>query len=255
MKRWQRILRRSAAPLALLILWQVLASYGYINRRFTSSPADVLQSLWVLATSGQLTVHLGISLWRACFGLLVGATAALVASVIAGLSQLGEDALDSTIQAVRTLPFLGLVPLFILWFGLGETPRILLVALGSFFPVYLNVFKGIRGVDERLIELGRSYRLSRWRLLCDIIFPAAIPAALAGLRYAIGISWLSLVVAEQINSSSGLGWLIVQANELAQTSVIITALAIYALIGVAADLMVRLIERRALRWQRTFQGA
>jgi sulfonate transport system permease protein len=250
-----RILRRLVVPLALLVLWQVAASSGYINRRFTSAPLDVLQSLWTLATSGQLFLHLGISLWRACVGLLVGATAALVAGVVAGLSQLGEDALDSTIQAVRTLPFLGLVPLFILWFGLGETPRILLAALGSFFPVYLNVFKGIRGVDERLIELGRSYRLGRWRLLCDVIFPAALPSVLVGLRYAIGISWLSLVVAEQINSFSGLGWLIVQANELAQTSVIITALTIYALIGVAADLVVRAIEWRTLRWQRAFRGA
>ena len=251
----QRTLRRLVVPVLLLVTWQALAHFGLINRRFMGSPADILASLWELARSGQLTVHLGISLWRALFGLLVGASLALVFGVLAGLSKLGEDAIDSTIQAIRTLPFLGLVPLFILWFGLGETPRILLVALGSFFPVYLNVFKGIRDVDEQLIELGRSYKLSRWALVRDIILPAALPSALVGLRYAIGISWLSLVVAEQINSSSGLGWLIVQANELAQTSVIMTALAIYAVIGVAADGIVRLIERRALRWQRAFQGA
>lgn len=252
--KYRRLLRRSLVPLALLVIWQLLASYGLINRRYMGSPYDVILSLWTLAASGQLAVHLGISLWRALFGLAVGSLAGLAAGIIAGLSQRGEDALDSTIQAIRTLPFLGLVPLFILWFGLGELPRILLVALGSFFPVYLNVFKGIRGVDERLIELGRSYRLSRWGLVRDIIFPAAVPSMLVGLRYAIGISWLSLVVAEQINSSSGLGWLIVQANELAQTSVIMTALAIYAVIGVLADALVRLIEHRALRWQRAFQG-
>ncbi|CAH1693553.1 aliphatic sulfonate ABC transporter membrane subunit [Hyphomicrobiales bacterium] len=255
MDRYLRILRRSVVPIGLLITWQVLASYGVINRRFMSSPSDILTSLWNLTASGKLTTHLGVSLWRALLGLVLGSTVALLAGILAGLSKLGEDAIDSTIQAVRTLPFLGLVPLFILWFGLGETPRILLVALGSFFPVYLNVFKGIRGVDEQLIELGKSYRLSRWRLVRDIIVPAALPSALVGLRYAIGLSWLSLVVAEQINSSSGLGWLIVQANELAQTSVIMTALAIYAVIGVLADALVRLIERRALRWQRSFQGA
>ena len=253
--KYRRLLRRSIVPLTLLVVWQLLASYGLINRRFVSSPLDVLASLWALAVSGQLTQHLGISLWRASFGLLAGAGAGLGAGIFAGLSQRGEDAIDSTIQAIRTLPFLGLVPLFILWFGLGETSRVLLVAMGAFFPVYLNVFKGIRSVDDRLIELGHSYRLSRFALLRDIIFPAAIPSFLVGLRYAIGISWLSLVVAEQINSSSGLGWLIVQANELAQTSVIMTALAIYAVIGVLADIIVRLIERRALRWQRAFQGA
>src|SRR5262249_8578192 len=154
----------------LLVIWQVLANQGVINRRFTSSPHDILTSLWTLAITGQLTLHLGISLWRALFGLVVGVGAGLVAGIIAGLSQRGGDALDSTIQAIRTLPFLGLVPLFILWFGLGETPRILLVAMGSFFPIYLNVFKGIRGVDERLIELGRSYRLGRFALVRDIIF-------------------------------------------------------------------------------------
>jgi sulfonate transport system permease protein len=254
MNQYRRLLRRSVVPLGLLVLWQILANYGLINRRFAGSPLDILASLWTLTVTGQLQVHLGISLWRAMFGLVVGAGTGLVAGVISGLSQRGEDALDSTIQAVRTLPFLGLVPLFILWFGLGETSRILLIAMGSFFPVYLNVFKGIRGVDQRLIELGRSYRLSRFELLRDIIFPAAAPSFLVGLRYAIGISWLSLVVAEQINSSSGLGWLIVQANELAQTSVIMAALAIYAVIGVLADALVRLIEHRTLRWQRAFRG-
>ena len=255
MSGYSRFARRAVVPLSILVLWQFLASHGYINRRFSSSPYDVALSLWSLASSGQLQKHLGVSLWRALLGLGFGSLAALVAGAVAGLSKIGEDALDSTIQALRTLPFLGLVPLFILWFGLGETSRVLLVAMGSFFPIYLNVFKGIRGVDERLIELARGYKLGRWQLLRDVVLPAALPSALIGFRYAIGVSWLSLVVAEQINSSSGLGWLIVQANELAQTSVIITALAIYAVIGVLADAIGRLIEMRALRWQRAFKGA
>jgi sulfonate transport system permease protein len=255
MNGYWRLLRRSIVPLALLLIWQILASAGLVNRRFAGSPYDILVSLWTLAVTGQLLHHLGISLWRAGFGLFAGTAAGLAAGIIAGLSQRGEDLLDSTIQAIRTLPFLGLVPLFILWFGLGETSRVLLVALGAFFPIYLNVFKGIRSVDDRLIELARSYRLSQFSLVSDVIFPAALPSFLIGLRYAIGISWLSLVVAEQINASSGLGWLIVQANELAQTSTIMTALAVYAVIGVLADLIVRLLERRMLRWQRAFQGA
>lgn len=252
---YARLLRRSIVPVGLLVLWQLAASYGFVNRRFSGSPIDIIQSLWRLTLSGELAQHLGISLWRALLGLVLGGSVAFAAAIIAGLWQRGEDALDSTIQAVRTLPFLGLVPLFILWFGLGEMSRVMLVALGSFFPIYLNTFKGIRGVDDRLIELGRSYGLTRWAMIRDIIFPAALPSALVGLRYAIGLSWLSLVVAEQINSRSGLGWLIVQANELAQTHVIMMALAVYAIIGVLADLAVRLVEQRALRWQRSFQGS
>lgn len=254
---WQvpRFVRRLIVPVSLLVIWQVLASYGIINRRFSSSPVDIIAALWKLAVNGQLFDSLWISLVRAFLGLALGGSLGLLAGLVAGLSRLGEDALDSTIQAIRTLPFLGLVPLFILWFGLGETPRILLVALGTFFPIYLNVFKGIRGVEERLIELGRSYGLNRWELIRDIILPAALPNALVGLRYSLGIAWLVLVIAEQINATSGLGWLIIKASELAQTSVIMMVLAVYALIGILADAIVRLIETRALRWQRSFQGA
>ncbi|MCK9551313.1 ABC transporter permease [Aquamicrobium sp.] len=254
---WQvpRFVRRLIVPVSLLVIWQVLASYGVINRRFSSSPVDIIAALWKLAVNGQLFDSLWISLVRAFLGLALGGSLGLLAGLVAGLSRLGEDALDSTIQAIRTLPFLGLVPLFILWFGLGETPRILLVALGTFFPIYLNVFKGIRGVEERLIELGRSYGLNRWELIRDIILPAALPNALVGLRYSLGIAWLVLVIAEQINATSGLGWLIIKASELAQTSVIMMVLAVYALIGILADAIVRLIETRALRWQRSFQGA
>lgn len=254
---WQvpRFVRRLIVPVSLLVIWQVLASYGIINRRFSSSPVDIIAALWKLAVNGQLFDSLWISLVRAFLGLALGGSLGLLAGLVAGLSRLGEDALDSTIQAIRTLPFLGLVPLFILWFGLGETPRILLVALGTFFPIYLNVFKGIRGVEERLIELGRSYGLNRWELIRDIILPAALPNALVGLRYSLGIAWLVLVIAEQINATSGLGWLIIKASELAQTSVIMMVLAVYAFIGILADAIVRLIETRALRWQRSFQGA
>lgn len=249
-----RAVRRLVVPVLLLVVWQVLASYGIINRRFSSSPVDIVAALWRLTLNGQLFDSLGISLMRAFLGLALGGSLGLLAGLVAGLSRLGEDAIDSTIQAIRTLPFLGLVPLFILWFGLGELPRILLVALGTFFPIYLNVFKGIRGVEERLIELGASYGLNRWEMIRDIILPAALPNALVGLRYSLGIAWLVLVIAEQINATSGLGYLIIKASELAQTSVIMMVLAVYAVIGILADALVRLIETRALRWQRSFQG-
>lgn len=249
-----RPIRRAVVPIAIVVGWQLLAEFGLINRRFMSSPVDIAVTLWNSAVTGVLAANLGVSLWRALVGLSLGSSVALIAGVLSGLSRRGEDAIDSTVQAIRTLPYLGLVPLFILWFGLGEISKVLMVALGSFFPVYLNVFKGIRNVDERLIDLGRAYRLSRFEMMRDIIFPGALPSALIGLRYAIGTAWLSLVVAEQINASSGLGWMIVEANEMAQTSLIMAALAIYAVIGILADAAVRLLEQRALSWQRAFKG-
>lgn len=255
MKDRRRMLRRLVTPVVVLGVWQVLASTGRLNEEFVGSPAGVAVALYDLTMTGNLAHHLAVSLWRALFGLLVGAGAGLFFGLIVGLSQRGEDYLDSLFQAVRTLPLLGLIPLFILWFGLGETPRILLIALGSFFPVYINVFKGIRGVDARLIELAQAYGLSRLALVRDVILPAALPSALVGLRYAIGIAWLCLVIAEQVNATAGLGFIIIQANQLAQTSVVITALVIYAVIGVLADALVRVVEMRALRWQRAFQGA
>lgn len=255
MTRVPRWLRRTIVPVAILVVWQILASTGSVNAQLTSSPFAVASSLYDMSVTGQLGPNLEISLIRAVSGLVIGALLGLITGIAAGVSRIGEDALDSSVQAIRTLPYLGMVPLFILWFGLGETPRILMVAFGAFFPMYLNVFKGIRSVDERLIDLGHGYHLSRWQMLREVIFPATLPTALVGLRYSIGTAWVSLVVAEQINASSGLGYLIVQADNLAQTSVIITALVIYAAIGILADLIVRLVERRALRWQQAFQGA
>ena len=250
-----RTLRRLATPVLLVAGWQAGASTGLIDERFVGSPAAVLRSLEELVRSGDLTTHLAVSLQRALAGLGIGVSAGLLFGVLNGLSQRAEDLLDSTFQAVRTLPLLGLIPLFILWFGLGETPRVLLIALGSFFPVYINVFKGIRGVDVRLVELAASYGLNRVQLIRDVVLPAALPSALVGLRYAIGIAWLCLVVAEQVNATAGMGWVIIQANQLGQTSLVMTALVIYAVVGVGADLLVRAIEHRALSWQRVFEGA
>lgn len=249
-----RFLRRLLVPLALLALWEISARLGYVNRRFFGCPSDIVTSLYVLATQKQLLHNLAVSLWRALAGLAIGGSLGLIFGLLVGLSQRAEDLFDSTFQAVRTLPLLGLVPLFILWFGLGETPRVLLIALGSFFPIYINVFKGVRGVDARLVELALSYGLDRRRLIRDVILPGALPSMLVGFRYSLGIAWLCLVIAEQVNATSGLGWIINEANALAQTAIIMTALVLYAVIGILADVLVRTIERRSLGWQRAFDG-
>jgi len=252
---WVRGARRVLVPLVLLALWQILASTGRIEHRFYGSPIEVLISLRDLTETGDLAHHLAVSLGRAGFGLALGALAGLGLGAAAGLSRLGEDLLDPTLQAVRTLPLLGLIPLFILWFGLGDAPRLLLIALGTFFPFYINVFRGIRGIDAKLVELATSYRLGRFGLIREVILPGALAPALVGLRQSIGIAWLCLVVAEQVNANDGLGYIIIQANALAQTSVILTALVIYAVLGLGTDALVRLIERAALSWQNAFEGA
>jgi sulfonate transport system permease protein len=170
---------------------------------------------------------------------------------VAGLSRLGEDVVDAPVQMLRTLPFLALVPLFILWFGIDETPKIALVALGSMFPIYLNLFAGIRGADPKLVEAGQVFGLDRRGLVRHVIFPAALPSALVGLRYAMGTAWLSLVVGEQINANAGIGYLINDARDFLRTDVIVVGLLVYALLGLGADQVVRIIERRALAWRPT----
>lgn len=246
------VLRRCLVPLALLALWQASVGLGWISTRSIPSPTQILSAFWDLAVSGELAVHLLVSLGRVGAGLAIGVSVGTVCALIAGLSRLGEDALDALLQMLRTLPHLALVPLFILWFGIGETPKIALVALGTAFPIYLNLFAGIRSVDAKVVEAVSTLGLTRWELIAQVILPGALPAFLTGLRYALGVGWLSLVVGEQINASSGIGYLAMTAREFLRTDVIIVALIVYAMLGLLADLIVRVIERRALVWRPAF---
>ncbi|AWB07115.1 ABC transporter permease (plasmid) [Azospirillum humicireducens] len=245
-------LRRCAVPLALLVLWQASVGFGWISTRSIPSPSQILTAFWDLTVSGELAVHLLVSLGRVSAGLAIGVSVGTVCALIAGLSRRGEDALDSLLQMLRTLPHLALVPLFILWFGIGETPKIALVALGTAFPIYLNLFAGIRTVDAKVVEAVSTLGLTRWEMIAQVILPGALPAFLTGLRYALGVAWLSLVVGEQINASSGIGYLAMTAREFLRTDVIIVALIVYAVLGLLADLIVRVIERRALVWRPAF---
>jgi sulfonate transport system permease protein len=243
-------LRRLVVPLTLVGLWQLSSSTGLLPDRKLASPASVLATAWNLTANGVLPHNVAVSLGRAILGLVIGATLGVTLGVISGLSRAGEDMLDATVQMLRTLPFLGLVPLFILWFGIGETPKIAMVALGVFFPLYLNTFGGIRSVDDGLVDAARSCGLSRLGLVRHVVLPGALPAVLVGLRYSLGLAWLSLVVAEQVNADSGIGYLMNNAREFIQTDVLVLALAVYALLGLATDALVRFIERGALAWRR-----
>ncbi|GIJ04467.1 sulfonate ABC transporter, permease protein SsuC [Spirilliplanes yamanashiensis] len=235
------------------MLWQVGATAGWLGST-TPAPLDVVRAGGELVATGELAHHLGVSLTRVAKGLAIGLTVGLVLGLAAGLLRLAEDVVDAPIQALRMLPHLALVPIFIIWFGIGETSKIALIAIGPIFPLYLNVLHGIRGVDERIVESARSCGVGRLGLIRRVILPGALPQILVGLRQALGIGWLTLVVAEQTATTSGIGFLMNDAREFLRTDVIFVVLVLYALLGLATDLTVRLVERRALAWRRGFAG-
>jgi sulfonate transport system permease protein len=248
------VARRVVVPLALVLLWQAGSSAGVISAATLASPLDVVHTGWDLAASGDLARNLAVSLRRAGVGLLLGGTAGLVLGIAAGLFRLGEELVDATMQMLRTIPFLALVPLFILWFGIGEASKVAVVAFGTAFPIYLNTYAGIRNVDDRLVESARVAGVGRWGMVREVVVPGALPSILVGLRYSLGIAVIALVVAEQINAAEGIGALMSEAREFLRTDVIVVCLVIYSLLGLAADLIVRLLERRLLAWRRSFRG-
>jgi len=243
---------RALSPLLLIVLWQIASTTGLISSRTLAAPSQVVASFGSLIASGELQHHLLISLGRAAkglaFAILIGGSLAL----IAGLSKAGEYVIDAPIQMFRTLPVVALVPLFIIWFGIGELPKIALVTVAATFPIYLALYSGIRGVDAKLIELARVIGLSRGELIRHVILPGALPMALVGLRYSLGISLVILVVAEQVNATSGIGYLISDARDFMRTDVIVVGLVVYAVLGLSVDVLVRLLERRMLAWRPSF---
>lgn len=240
---------RWLSPLVLLAVWELVSRSGIIPERTLAAPSAVLATLWSLLVSGELPQNLLVSFWRVGLGLAIGVTLGTVLALVAGLSRPGEAAVDPIMQIKRTIPTLALTPLFIVWFGIGETPKVALIAFASMFPVYLNLYSGIRGVDVRLLEGARSFGLSRAELVWHVILPGALPALLVGLRYSLSIALLVLVVAEQINASAGLGYLINNARDFMRTDIIVVCLLVYAMLGLGADALVREVERRALVWR------
>jgi sulfonate transport system permease protein len=235
-------------PFGLVGLWQILSMNGWISTSIVPAPSEIWIAARQLADRGELQHDILVSLRRVAVGFSAGATIGLLLGVLVGLSELAHDVVDRSLQMVRTVPHLALVPLMILWFGIGEEPRVLLVALGSLFPVYINTVGGIRNVDPKLVELGRSYGLGEAALVWSVILPAALQPILVGIRYALGVAWLTLVVAETIASRDGIGYLVQNARELLRIDIIVLAIALYAIAGWLADLLVRVVEYRLLRW-------
>ena len=240
---------RWLSPVLLLALWEAGSRLGAIPPRILAAPSSVIRTMLGMIASGELPSNLLVSLGRVSVGLAIGVVVGTVLALVTGLSRRGELAVDSPVQMIRTLPALALSPLFIVWFGIGETPKIALIAFATTFPIYLNLYNGIRAVDVRLVEAARSFGLNQLELIRQVILPAALPSFLLGLRYALTVSWLMLVVAEQINAQAGLGYLINNARDFMRTDVIVVCLLVYALLGLAADTLVRAIETRALAWR------
>jgi sulfonate transport system permease protein len=210
---------------------------------------------WRLLCTGELLRHLGISAARAFAGLAVGGSLGFVLGVANGYWALAHRLLDTTLQMVRNIPHLALIPMVIIWFGLGEEAKVFLVSLGVFFPIYVNTLHGVRSIDPALIEMARVFRLSRRELFLRVILPGAIPSVLVGLRFALGFMWLTLIVAETIGADSGIGYLAMNAREFMRTDVVVASIVVYALLGKWADATARFLERRWLRWQAPYHRA
>ena len=251
--------RRWLSPVLLLALWQLASSTGVVSAQKVPPPATVWSTAVHLVTTdtaayGTLQGAMAASLVRMAIGFSIGATAAVLLAMAAGLSRFGEYALDPPMQMLRTLPLFGLVPVFIVWFGIGQLPKVLLIALAASVPLYLNVYAGIRSVDGRFAELSRVLGLGRLDFVRHVVLPGALPQALVGLRQSLGAAWLALVVAEQLNVSNGLGFMISQATQFLQNDVIFVVLLVYTVLGLCTDALVRVMERRALVWRRGLLG-
>jgi sulfonate transport system permease protein len=247
-------LRRLSGPALLLALWQCVTGLHLVSSEALSSPGAVISAAHQLWLTGVLQSDLIVSLYRVGWGLLIGVSIGLGVAVVAGFFRIGEDLIDSSMNMLRMVPVIALLPLIIIWIGIGEGAKVFLVALGSVFPIYMNTFSAIRGIDQKLIEAGRAFGLGRLGLIRRVLVPGALPGFLVGLRWALGGSWLLLFFAETVNASSGIGYLITQAESLSQTNVIILGVVLYGLLGLLGDIAVRLLERTLLGWRRGFEG-
>ncbi|MEH2321220.1 ABC transporter permease subunit [Nostoc sp.] len=240
-------------PLLVLILWELASRTGLLSSRILPAPSGVIATAIKLGSTGELFQNIGISAGRAISGFIIGGSIGFGLGLLNGFSPVAEKLLDSSLQMLRTIPNLALIPLVILWFGIGEQARLFLVSIGVFFPLYLNTFHGIRSVDPGLIEMGKVYGLKTPQLLWQIIFPGALSSILVGVRFSLGIMWLTLIVAETIAADSGLGYMAMNAREFMQTDVVVLSIVIYALLGKLADAFARGLETKFLAWNPNYQ--
>ncbi|WP_342563116.1 ABC transporter permease [Paenibacillus sp. FSL R7-0345] len=244
----------AAIPAAVIALWQLGGSAGWISPEFLPTPWSILSAFAGLAASGELLHHLGVSIGRAGLGYVIGGILGLLLGILTGLFRKAEYLLDPSVQVLRLVPHLAIAPLIILWFGFGEVSKVAIILSGAFFPLYINTFMGIRGVDNKLFEVARVLGFGPLQKLRRLILPAALPGILLGLRLSMAVAWIGLVVAELIGSSSGVGFLINEAKQNSNTEVIFVGIIIFAIVGKLIDSLFRVIERKLLHWRDSYQG-
>jgi sulfonate transport system permease protein len=248
-----RVLRsrglRIGVPVALIVLWQLASSLQLVAPETLPPPTVIVAALKELIADGELQSAIGVSLVRAATGLAIGGGIGLIAGLFAGLWRVGEEIVDAPLQMLRTIPFIALIPLFITWFGIGEGAKVAVILAATIFPMYLNTYAGVRGVDPKLLEAASVFGLSNRQIALRIILPTALPSILVGVRYASAVALLALVVAEQINAQNGIGYILVNANQNQRADIIIAGILVYAVLGIVTDLAMRALEHVALPWR------
>ena len=242
-------------PAALVLLWAAATGSGLVPARKLPSPAAVLRAAWTLLASGELLRDCAVSAGRAASGFVIGGSLGFAFGLAAGISRLAENLFDGALQMLRMVPHLALIPLVIVWFGIGESAKVFLVAAGVFFPIYYNTYHGIRTIDAGLLEMARIQGVRGWALFRAVILPGAMPSILVGVRYALGIMWLTLIVAETIAGNAGIGFMTMNAREFMQTDIVVVGILLYAVLGKLIDSAARLIERNTLAWHPSFSRA
>jgi sulfonate transport system permease protein len=239
-------------PVALIVGWEIAADSGLIAARVLPAPSAVARAFWQTWRDGSLAANVGVSSLRALEGLLIGGSLGFAFGIANGLWRPAEIALDSSLQMLRNIPHLAIIPLVILWFGIGEEAKIFLVSIGVLFPIYINTYHGVRTIDPGLVEMARVYGLGPLPLFWRVMLPGALPSIFVGLRYGLGIMWLTLIVAETISASSGIGYMTMNAREFLQTDVVLLGIIIYALLGKLSDVATKFLERAALAWHPSY---
>lgn len=252
------LIRAITIPIIILIIWQLAGVFGLVSKTVLPTPLDIFLAFQELIKTGELFGHVSISVFRAAAGFFIGGSLGIILGIIlgtiVGFSTRSEQYLDPSVQMLRTVPHLAVAPLFVLWFGFGETSKVLLIADGAFFPLYVNAFLGIRGVDSKLFDVARVLEFSKRKLITKLILPAALPNLLLGARLSLGVAWVSLVVAELMGSTEGIGYMIMDARQFSNTDIVFVGIIIFAFVGKFSDSLVRLLEVKFLRWRDNFKG-
>lgn len=248
------LVRAITIPVIILIIWQLAGVFGLVTKTVLPTPLDIFLAFQELIKTGELFGHLSISVFRAAAGFFIGGGLGVILGTIVGFSTRSEQYLDPSVQMLRTVPHLAVAPLFVLWFGFGETSKVLLIADGAFFPLYVNAFLEIRGVDSKLFDVARVLEFNKRKLITKLILPAALPNLLLGARLSLGVAWVSLVVAELMGSTEGIGYMIMDARQFSNTDIVFVGIIIFAFVGKFSDSLVRLLEVKFLRWRDSFKG-